>query len=166
MTDHVARRPAGARARKVYGADDVHDFARRAILGALGLRPSDRLLEIGCGGGLLLRDALTSGAAATGLDHSEEMVDLARRRAPGAEVVVGSAENPPFADAAFTAVAMSIVLLFLVDPVAVLRECHRVLARDGRVAIYTTSPDAGFPAPRPDRCCDHLPVRGGGCALR
>ncbi len=118
----------------------MHDFARRAILGALGLRPSDRLLEIGCGGGLLLRDALTSGAAATGLDHSEEMVDLARRRAPGAEVVVGSAENPPFADAAFTAVAMSIVLLFLVDPVAVLRECHRVLARDGRVAIYTTSP--------------------------
>ena len=49
LTDRVARRPAGARARRVYGAEDVHDFARRAILGALALQPGDRLLEIGCG---------------------------------------------------------------------------------------------------------------------
>ena len=49
LTDRVARRPAGARARRVYGAQDVHDFARRAILGALALQPGDRLLGIGCG---------------------------------------------------------------------------------------------------------------------
>ena len=47
LTDRVARRPAGRRAREVYGADDVHDFARRAILEALRLGPDDRLLEIG-----------------------------------------------------------------------------------------------------------------------
>jgi hypothetical protein len=56
LTDRVARRPAGARAREVYGADDAHDFARRAMLGALRLGPGDRLPEIGCGGGSLLRD--------------------------------------------------------------------------------------------------------------
>ena len=39
LTDRVARRPAGRRAREVYGADDVHDFARRAILDALSLGP-------------------------------------------------------------------------------------------------------------------------------
>src|SRR5919106_1616169 len=50
-------------------------FARRAILDALALGPEDRLLELGCGGGLLLRDALATGSAATGLDHSEEMVE-------------------------------------------------------------------------------------------
>jgi hypothetical protein len=32
----------------------IHNFARRAILDALA--PSDRLLDVGCGGGLLLRD--------------------------------------------------------------------------------------------------------------
>jgi SAM-dependent methyltransferase len=42
---------------------------------------------------------------------------------------------------------MSIVLLFLPDPVVVLRECHRVLAAGGRVAIYTTGPELrGTPA--------------------
>ena len=140
LTDRVARRPAGARARAVYGAEDVHDFARRAILDALALRPGDRLLELGCGGGLLLRDALAAGAAATGLDHSEEMVALARERAPGAQMVLGRAEAPPFGDGAFTAVAMSVVFLFLPEPVAVLRECQRVLEPGGRLALYTNGP--------------------------
>src|SRR4051812_26112525 len=140
LTDRVARRPAGRRARDVYGADDVHDFARRAILDALALEPGDRLLDVGCGGGLLLRDALASGATVTGLDHSEEMVRLARERAPEADVVLGRAEQLPFADESFTAIAMSIVFFFLPDPIKVLRECRRLLAPSGRLAVYTTSP--------------------------
>jgi SAM-dependent methyltransferase len=140
LTDRAARRPAGRRAREVYGAEDVHDFARRAILAALDLGPEDRLLDVGCGGGLLLRDALASGAAITGLDHSEEMVRLAREQAPGAEVVLGSAERLPFANGSFTALSMSIVFFFLADPVAVLRESGRVLAPGGHLAVYTTSP--------------------------
>lgn len=147
LVDRVARRPTGSRARQVYGADDVHDFARRAILDALALGPADHLLEVGCGGGLLLRDALVTGASVTGLDHSEEMVVLARERAPGADVVLAKAERLPFADGAFSAIAMSVVFFFLDDPVSVLRECRRVLRRGGHVAVYTTSPELrGTPA--------------------
>ena len=141
LTDRVARRPTGRRAREVYGAEENHDFARRAILRELALGPEDRLLEIGCGGGLLLRDAAATGAAATGLDHSPEMVALARERAPKADVVLGEAEELPFPPASFTAVAMSIVLLFLPAPHRVLRECHRVLLPGGRLAIYTIGPE-------------------------
>ena len=147
LTDRVARRPSGSRAREVYGAEEIHDWARRAILDALALGPEDHLLDVGCGGGLLLRDALATGAAATGLDHSDEMVALARERAPGAEVIVGQAERLPFEDSAFTAVAMSVVFFFLDDPVGVLRECRRVLASSGRLAVYTTGPELrGTPA--------------------
>jgi SAM-dependent methyltransferase len=147
VTDRVARRPSGRRAREVYGAEDVHDFARHAILGALALRRGDRLLEIGCGGGLLLRDALAACAAATGIDHSAEMVALARERAPGAEIVEATADRLPFPDDSFTAVAMSVVFLFLDDPVAALHECGRVLAPRGRLALYTTAPELrGTPA--------------------
>ena len=154
LTDRVARRPSGSRAREVYGADDVHDFARRAILHALALGPGDSLLEIGCGGGLLLRDALATGSRATGLDHSAEMVELARQRAPGAAVVLGAAESLPFADGSFTAVAMSVVFFFLEEPAAVLRECRRVLRAAGRVAVYTTGPELrGTPA-APEPLCD------------
>src|SRR3954468_18071719 len=147
LLDRLARRPEGPRARAIYGADDVHDFARRAILEALALGPDDRLLEIGCGGGVLLRGAAAAAAASTGVAHSPDMVALARERAPGAEVVEGRAESLPFGDDAFSAIAMSVVLIFFADPLAVLRECRRVLRADGRLAAYTTAPELrGTPA--------------------
>lgn len=158
LIDRVARRPSGSRARRVYGAEDVHDFARSAILEALALGTGDHLLEIGCGGGLLLRDALRTGCRATGLDHSDEMVQLARERAPGAEVVLAQAEPLPFADDTFSAVAMSVVFFFLDDPLAVLRECRRVLRPGGRLAVYTTAPELrGTPAaPEPMASHSHF----------
>jgi SAM-dependent methyltransferase len=147
VIDRVARRPEGARARERYGGDEVHASARRAILGALGLGAGDAVLDIGCGGGLLLRDVTNAGASATGIDHSEEMVALARERAPGADVMLGRAERLPFADESFTAVTLCVVFFFLEDPVAVLRECRRVLLPGGRVAAYTTAPELrGTPA--------------------
>jgi SAM-dependent methyltransferase len=155
LVDRVARRPSGARARNVYGAEDVHDFARRAILEALALGPGDHLLEVGCGGGLLLRDALGTGARATGVDHSEEMVDLARHLAPDAEVLLAGAERLPFAAQTFTALAMSAVFFFLADPVAVLRECRRVLRPAARVAIFTTAPELVGTAAAPEPIASH-----------
>jgi SAM-dependent methyltransferase len=141
LTDRVARCPTGTRARRVYGDDNVHDFARKAILDALDLGPADHVLEVGCGGGLLLRDALVTGARATGLDHSDEMVQLARERAPNAEVVHGGAESLPFSAGTFTALAMSVVFFFVDDPGKVLEESRRVLRAGGRLAIYTTAPE-------------------------
>jgi SAM-dependent methyltransferase len=147
LTDRIARRPLGQRARTVYGAEDIHDFARRAILDALALGAGDHVLDIGCGGGLLLRDAIRRGSRASGIDHSTEMVELARRNAPEADVVLAEAERLPFADASFTAASMSVVFLFFDAPLAVLGECRRVLRPAGRVAIYTTAPELrGTPA--------------------
>ena len=147
LTDRVARRPAGSRARRVYGAADVHDFARRAILDTLQPAGDDHLLEIGCGGGLLLRDATAAGATVTGIDHSPEMANLARERAPGAAVAVAKAEALPFDADTFSAVAMSVVFFFFERPDRVLAECGRVLRRRGRLAVYTTGPELrGTPA--------------------
>jgi len=149
MTDRVARRPRGRRARGVYGADAVHSFAWEPVLGALSLAPGDRLLDVGCGGGVFLRRALETGCRATGLDHSREMVRLARRTTGGrATVVRGSAEELPFADGEFTAISSIVAFFFFADPVRVLREMRRVLDRErGRVAIYTTAPEPkGSPA--------------------
>lgn len=147
LIDRVARRPSGSRARAVYGAEEVHDFVRRPILETLALTADDHLLEIGCGGGLLLRDALATGACATGIDHSEDMVELARERAPGADVALADAGSLPFRDDTFTALAMSVVFFFLDEPLVVLGECRRVLRPGGRLAIYTTGPELrGTPA--------------------
>ncbi len=147
MTDRVARRPHGRKAREVYGADDAHSFAWEPVLAALALGPGDRLLDVGCGGGVFLRRALETGCDAVGLDHSAEMVALARATS-GVHVVEGRAEELPFAEDAFTAVSCIVAFFFMDDPVRVLRELRRVLDPDrGRVAIFTTPPEAkGTPA--------------------
>ena len=147
MTDRVARRPHGRRAREVYGADDVHSFAWEPVLSALALGPGDRLLDVGCGGGVFLRRALATGCDAVGLDHSPDMVALARATS-GAHIVEARAEELPFADGEFSAISCIVAFFFMDDPVRVLREMRRVLEPSrGRLAIFTTPPEAkGTPA--------------------
>ena len=149
MTDRVARRPSGRRARRVYGADDVHSFAWEPVLGALELSPDDVLLDVGCGGGVFLRRVLQTGCEAVGLDHSPDMVRLARRITGGkARIVEGSAESLPFGDGEFTAISCLVAFFFFPDPVAALSEFRRVLdAERGRAALFTTPPELkGTPA--------------------
>ena len=139
MTDRIARRPHGRTARRTYGASDVHSFAWPPVLEALGLAADDRLLDVGCGGGVFLRHARElTGCAVAGLDHSRDMVRLA-----GADAVLGEAERLPFPDGSFTAVSSVVAFFFFPDPVRALAEMRRVLAPErGRIAIFTTAPEA------------------------
>lgn len=147
MTDRIARRPHGWAARATYGAADVHSFAWEPVLDALALGPDDVLLDVGCGGGVFLRRALSTGCRAVGVDHSRDMVELARRTA-AVQVLEARAEELPFPDAEFTAVSCIVAFFFFADPVRVLRELKRVLEPErGRLAIFTTPPEAkGTPA--------------------
>jgi ubiquinone/menaquinone biosynthesis C-methylase UbiE len=154
MTDRVARRPHGRKARAVYGAADAHSFAWEPVLEALRLGPSDVLLDVGCGGGVFLKSALETGCTAVGLDHSREMVKLTARTNAQAvrdgrlRVVHGDADELPFGTGTFTAVSCIVAFFFFPDPVRVLRELCRVVdPQRGRLAIFTTPPEAkGTPA--------------------
>src|SRR5688572_4745774 len=76
----------------------------------LKILPSDRVLEIGFGGGWLIRRLaeLASEGKVVGLDHSQTMVESARREfrnnSKNLEFVCGSAENLPFESGSFTRV--------------------------------------------------------------
>jgi ubiquinone/menaquinone biosynthesis C-methylase UbiE len=149
MVDRVARRPHGHKARKTYGAADAHAFAWEPVLAALELTPADALLDVGCGGGVFLRRALETGCGAVGVDHSQDMVQLARRITEGrAPIVHASADRLPFEQDSFTAVSSIVAFFFFPDPVAALREFHRVVdSQRGRIVVFTTPPELkGTPA--------------------
>jgi SAM-dependent methyltransferase len=146
LTDRRARRPSGARARDVYRDPLYHYPNFYAILQELALSRDDYLIEVGCGGGVLLAEALKSGCRAAAVDHSPDMVQLARQVNHDAiiegriEIRQASADHLPFPDATFTCAAMTGVLGFLPDPVAALRELWRVLGAGGRLIVLGSDP--------------------------
>ena len=153
VTDRRARRPSGAQARAYYGDPLYHYPNFRVILDELALSAADVLLEVGCGGGAFLADALTSGCRAAAVDHSPEMVDLAREKNSGAvaegrlDVRLASADRLPFPDATFTCAVMTGVLGFLPDPIRSLQEIRRVLGPGGRLVALGSDPEMrGTPA--------------------
>ena len=100
-----------------------------------------RVLEVGCGTGLLAA-ALAERAAARvwAVDAEPEMVAIARVRLPqGAGVRVGGAEELPFRDAWFERTVMRLVI-HLVDTGRALPELRRVLAPGGRAVVATFDP--------------------------
>jgi SAM-dependent methyltransferase len=153
ITDRKARRPSGSESRAIYRDPLFHYPNFRVILSELALTGSDFMLEVGCGGGALLKEALKSGCRAAAIDHSPEMIQLARyenRDAVDAsilEVLEGDAHNLPFPDATFTCAVMTGVLGFLSNPVAALAEIRRVLKQGGRLVALGSDPQMrGTPA--------------------
>src|SRR5918996_1519221 len=67
----------------------------------VGLRPGQLVLDIGCGVGAFLRLVAQRGARPFGLDASQALLDIARERAPDAELRVGEMEALPYQDDTF-----------------------------------------------------------------
>ena len=87
-----------------------------------------RALDVGCGPGVLTsRLAARLGAEnVAAVDPSPPFVAAARDRCPGVDVREGRAEVLPFEDDSFDAVLANLVVHFMSDPVAGLREMGRV----------------------------------------
>jgi SAM-dependent methyltransferase len=99
------------------------------------IRPGQRVLDVGCGPGALLTELVgrLGADAVAGVDPSESYVAAARERHPGVDVRVAPAEELPFADESFDAALAQLVVHFMADPVAGLREMARVTRTGGVV---------------------------------
>lgn len=100
-----------------------------------------RVLDIGCGTGLLAAELAARGAKVWGVDPSEEMLEQARRRL-GRTVGLkrGSAEALPFRDGWFERAVLRCVV-HLVDRRRALPEVARVLGAGGRAVVATFRPE-------------------------
>lgn len=117
------------------------------VFNLLSLTPSDRVLEIGFGGGYLLNrmaEVVTNGLL-SGVDRSQVMVAKAKKhflkeiRSGGFEVRCAEAENLPYPSGYFTKVCSVNSIFYWQDIQAGLREIHRVLMYAGQLVLCFTS---------------------------
>ncbi len=131
------------RVRFSVGADEYDRFIGRYSVPLAprfaefaGVAAGQRVLDVGCGPGALTVELVRrlGAEAVRAVDPSENFVAAVRARHPGVEVQRAAAEQLPFDDELFDAALAQLVVHFMADPLAGLREMARVTTAGGVVA--------------------------------
>jgi SAM-dependent methyltransferase len=109
------------------------------------VRVGQRVLDVGCGTGVVAITAAREGAEVTGLDLTPALLERARENSRVAEVKVewreGDAESLPFEDGAFDVVMSQFGHIFAPRPEVAIAEMLRVLKPGGTIAFATWPPE-------------------------
>ncbi|MBI2170798.1 MAG: methyltransferase domain-containing protein [Chloroflexi bacterium] len=117
---------------------------RRQMVEDLGLKPGDRVLDLGCGPGLwtpMFARMVGQSGKVIGVDFDEALIDYARNKlenkrfAGVLEFQVGDFYDIPFADNTFDLVFFGNCLAYVTDQPRVLAELKRVTRQGGRVVV-------------------------------
>lgn len=120
------------------------------LVAAARIRPGERVLDVGCGTGIVARlaaERVGPDGAVAGLDVNPAMVAVARSvSSPGAAIEwhQAPAETMPLPDGAFDVVLCQMSLQFFQDREQGLREMHRVSAPEARVLVSLPGPMTAF----------------------
>jgi demethylmenaquinone methyltransferase / 2-methoxy-6-polyprenyl-1,4-benzoquinol methylase len=115
---------------------------RRALVRAIDPKPSERVLDVATGTGMVAFELAQSGCTVVGVDQSPEMLAVAEAKlrdtselAGRVAFVRGEAERLPFETASFDALSFTYLLRYVDDMTGTLAELARVVRPGGRIAM-------------------------------
>lgn len=117
--------------------------ARKHFINFAQLKSGSKILEAGCGTGVILDSLKTMvNGDLYGLDINPLMVNAAKKYFPDGLYASGDVHLMPYKNESFDAVVSHYLFLWLVDPIAALYEFKRVLKPGGYLAVFA-EPDYG-----------------------
>jgi SAM-dependent methyltransferase len=152
MVEVIGSKPSGVLGRFIYAHPWGHYLGFDLLLKQLSLTREDYYLEVAQGGGEMLRRALKTVSRAAAIDHSPDMVEVAKKKNSAAleegrlEIIQGDASDLPWPDETFTAVACAEAFFFFTHPDKILKEMYRVLKPGGRTVIGSMTKKDKYPA--------------------
>ena len=135
--------------------------AATALLRVAALRPGERVLDVGCGTGIVTRlaaQAVGSEGRVTGLDVEPGMLTVARSVAAGTgiEWIEASAESIPLPNESVDVVLCQMSLQFVPHRPRAAAEMRRVLAPGGRLVLSVPGPTSSFFEPLAEALDRHV----------
>jgi trans-aconitate methyltransferase len=109
----------------------LSDFGE-ALIALVAPKPGERILDLGCGDGVLTEKLVATGARVVGIDASPAMVEAAQRRGIDARLTRG--EDLAF-EAEFDAVFSNAALHWMKPPATVIQRVRRALRPGGRLVL-------------------------------
>ena len=121
----------------------VEHYLRKRVAFVRDHTDAKRVLDVGCGTGTLTIRLAKEGYDVSGVDPSDGMLGVLRKRAPGIRAVQGSGTDLPFPDASFDLVYCVAVMHHVAEPRAVhqtLGEMVRVAKPGGQILVWDHNP--------------------------
>jgi ubiquinone/menaquinone biosynthesis C-methylase UbiE len=142
-----------------------------ASLRAAALQPGERVLDVGCGTGIVTRlaaAAVGSEGSVAGLDVEPGMLAVARSAAAdaGIEWIEASAESIPLPDESVDVVLCQMSLQFVPDRARAVAEMRRVLVPGGRIVLNVPGPASSFFEPLAEGLATHVDPRAAAFVER
>lgn len=120
--------------------------AYHAVMAHAEVGPGTDHLDAGCGAGMAAALSASLGAAVSGLDASETLLEIARERTPGGDFQQGDLEALPFDDNSYDLVTGFNSFQYAGDAAQAVREAGRVTRPGGKIVIMTWGEPAGMEA--------------------
>jgi len=111
----------------------ISEYAKAVVLDLVGDVEHKTVLDCGCGTGRFADLFVQRGAIVIGMDISENMTKIAKKKVPSAEFVIGDVFNTPFKERQFDIVVCSQVLTHLHEYKKPLLEMKRVIKENGTI---------------------------------
>jgi len=123
---------------------------RNFIINQISLPPQSNILEVGCGSSAVLDDFTKSGQNTVGLDIDLQILDYTNKNSPKSKLINGDGFSLPLKNEFIDLCFCHYLLLWIKDPVKIIKEMIRVTKRSGWICCFA-EPDylsrIDFPSP-------------------